>query len=90
MKTSKSCILEGVAACAMMGSERDLFHSETAPVQLDIIVPANVMNRSTAARFHRFLCAMNYDIVVPHAKPGPYASSMTNIEIYHHPVNISF
>ena len=90
MKTSKSCIMGGVAVCAMMGSEHNSFHSETAPVQLDIIVPSNVTNSSTATRFDHFLCAMNYEIVVPHAESGPYATCTTNVQIYRHPVIINF
>jgi hypothetical protein len=69
----------GVVACGMMGSNDASFHAETAPMQLDM-----------PDRFDRFLRAMNYELLTPCAKLGPYAACCHKVMIYQHPVIFPF
>jgi hypothetical protein len=80
----------GVVACGMMGSNDASFHAETAPMQLDIIVPGVISCPTMPDRFDRFLRAMNYELLTPCAKLGPYAACCHKVMIYQHPVIFPF
>jgi len=41
LESSKSCIMGGVVACAMMGANYTVFHADIAPMQLDVVVALN-------------------------------------------------
>ena len=88
MEGSRSCIMGSVIACVMMGSKYPSFHSDIAPMQLDIVVPINVISPSPAARLERLLRAMDYDLHLPQPSSGSYAICTTRVDLYEHPVSL--
>ena len=89
MGSSKSCIMGGIVACIMMASQYHGFHLDVAPIQLDIVVPVDVSRPSPAAQWKRLLRAMDYVLVFPQSRPGPYATCVDQVDSYKHLVSPS-
>jgi hypothetical protein len=90
LQSSKSYVMGGVVACAMMGAPYSNFHAVVAPTQLDIVVPADVIRPSPDTRWKHFLCSMDFQLCLPCPRPGPYASCVEKVEIYRHRLVIFF
>ena len=86
MNSSKSCIMGGMVACIMMGSDHSSFYTDSCPLQLDIVVPKNDASSSTAVQVQRMLQAIGYVLVTVQSNPGSFAACTVLIEIYHNAV----
>jgi hypothetical protein len=88
MESSRSCIMGGLVSCAMMGSKSSSsqFYTNTAPMQMDIIVPTSNAYVSASARIHRFLSAMDYELQPRRPSSGTYEYCTSRVDLYHHPV----
>jgi len=84
--SSKSCVMGGIVACAMTGARYASFHADTAPVQMDIVIPANLTHPSAYSSWKHLLLSMDYQLCVPRSCPGTYTICVARVELYKHAV----
>ena len=60
LQSSRSCIMGGIVACAMMGAAYPSFHIDIAPLQMDLVVPADTVHPSPLWSWKRFLSSLEY------------------------------